>query len=189
MGNRTQQPKVIMDASSLIILTKVEGIDTCYKVYGLIGVVEAVFNEVVKKGKEKGKPDAFLIESKVNSGKIVRIQLTSQQKVFAQSLHTPLSPYGIGECETITYAKEEGILLIIEDRKGKTLAKLHGVPYTIIQLFPLEGYIKKKIIYEECIHLLEKIAIFMNTDLAVLNGLKMAVEELRRARKEGGDSK
>lgn len=48
---------------------------------------------------------------------------------------------------------------------------------------PFEGYLADKVSEAECLALMEKIAVAMGTDLAVLNALKAAVTTLERERK------
>lgn len=89
-----------------------------------------------------------------------------------------------GEAEAIAYAEDTGSLLIIEDRKAKVVARARGVQYTIVQMVPFEGYVRGLISYEQCIDLMERVAIAMGTDIAVLMGMKTAAAALRAARQQ-----
>jgi len=177
----TQVLGAILDASSLIIVAKLQEINTLYQVYGPLGIPPAVFREVVEVGKHLGKADAFAVEAAVQAGMVRLVVLSKSQNSFARELHIN-GALGLGESEALSYAKDTETLLIIEERKGRTLARAYGVNYTILQVFPLEGYIRGRISYEKAIELLDRIAVAMNTDLAVLSALKTAVEAIHRER-------
>lgn len=54
----------------------------------------------------------------------------------------------------------------------------------VLQAFPLYGYIARRLPFERCVDLLDRIAIATNTDLAVLSALKLAAETIQRERKD-----
>ena len=74
--------------------------------------------------------------------------------------------------------------MLVEDRKAKAVARAWGVQYTIIQMLPFEGYVKELISYKRCMDLMERVAIAMGTDIAVLMGMKTAAAALRAARQQ-----
>lgn len=180
-------PRVIIDASSLIIIAKLGAIDNLCKVYDSLGITDSVYEEVVVEGKKKGQEDALVVELAMEERKIEKVSLDPTERTLAEKLHSDGTGYGRGECESIACAQERKALLLIEERKAKILARSHHIPYTILQIFPLEGYIKRKLSYEECIDLMERISVAMNTDLAILAGLKAAaltIKEERERRRE-----
>lgn len=167
----------VLDASSLIIIAKLQEIKALHQTYGPLGIPPTVFQETVEVGKQRGKDDAFIIEAATQAGLVNVVTLAEEQMRFARHLHTS-GALGLGECEALAYARDTGTRLIIEERKGRALARAHNIVYTILQVFPLEGYIQGKLPYEKCIDLLDRIAVAMNTDLAILNALKVAVEAI-----------
>jgi len=177
--------RVIADASTLIVLARIGELDTVYAIYGPIGITETVYEEVVIEGKKRSKDDALVVEAAIERGILTKVSLSSEERRLADVLHASSPAYGLGECEAIAVAEVRKKLLLIEERKAKVLAKVRGVRYTIAQMIPLEGYIKGKIPYEKCQRMLEKVASAMHTDLAVLNGLKKAVEAIERERRKG----
>lgn len=140
-------------------------------------------------GKQRGKDDALVIKAAMQIGVAQVVTLTQEQTRFARDLHTS-GALGLGECEALAYARDTGTCLIIEERKGRAVARAHNITYTILQVFPLEGYIQGKLPpwtgsghrYEKCIDLLDRIAVAMNTDLAILNALKAAAAAIQRER-------
>lgn len=181
-GNLT--PSVISDASSLIIIAKLEAIDILYQVYGTIGIPPAVFRESVQVGFKRGKSDAFAIDAAIRSGQIVVVNLSSAQVAFAQHLYTA-NLLGWGECESLAYAKNTNAQVLIEERKGRSIARAEGIYYTVLQVFPLQGFIQHKISYDTCVNLLDRIAVMMNTDLAILQVLQSSAETIWLERQGG----
>jgi len=173
----------VLDTSSLIILAKLQEIEVAYRAFGPLGITPAVFEEAVERGKELGKDDALVIEAAIRASWVRVVSLYEPMKEFAQELSAS-GAFGPGERQAIAYAKETGTRLIIEERKGRTLARVHGVRYTVLQVLPLEAYIEDKISYERCIDLLDRIAVAMNSDLAILNAIKAAASAIRREREK-----
>lgn len=171
----------VLDASSLIIVAKLQEIDALYQTYGLLGIPPAVFQEAVEGGKRRGKDDALVIEAAIRARLVQILALSEAQNRFAQDLHTS-GAFGLGESEALAYTRDTTACLIIEERKGRALARAQGISYTVLQVFPLEGYIQRKISYERCTDLLDRIAVAMNTDLAILNALKAAAKAIQRER-------
>lgn len=176
------EARAIIDASTLIVLAKLNELEPLHDIYGPIGVPPAVFAEVVVEGKKKGFDDALIAEAAINKGFLVKISLSPEEIELTKSLRASSPAYGQGECEAIACAETRKALLLIEECKAKTLARIRGMRYTIAQVIPLEGYIAGKLTYEHCLKFMERIAIIMGTDMAVLNALKAAVEAIERER-------
>ena len=176
-----QHISAVLDASPLIIAAKLQEINALYQTYGLLGIPSTVYRETVKVGKQRGKDDALVIDAAIQQNLAQVFRLTKNQSRFAQRLQETGS-LGAGESEALAYARDTGTLLIIDERKGRAVARSHSISYTVLQVFPLEGYVRGRLSYENCIDLLDRIAIAMNTDLAILNGLKIAVEAIYNER-------
>lgn len=174
---------VVLDTSSLIILAKLQELEGLHEVYGPSTVTPSVFAEAVERGKRLGKDDAMVIEAAILEGWVRIAQLTRRQGGLATELQASAA-LGRGESEALAYAKDVGARLIIEERRGRTVARAHSIKYTVLQVFPLEGYILQKLPYARCVDLLERIAVAMNTDLAVLQGIRMAVDAIRSEREK-----
>ena len=173
---------IVADASSLIIIAKLEAIDTLYQVYGTIGIPPAVFRETVQVGFERRKSDAFTIDVAIRSGHVVVVKLSSAHVAFAQHLYMA-NTLGWGECETLAFARDTNVQALIEERKGRSIARAEGIRYTTLQVFPLQGFIQHKISYDICVNLLDRIAVMMNTDLSILHALQSAAETIWHERK------
>jgi len=173
---------VVADASSLIILAKLHALDTLHAIYGPVAITDTVFREAVLEGKRRNKEDALVVETAIERGRLIRVSLTQRQQAIVTVLRAGTRACDMGEAEAIAYAEDTGSLLIIEDHKAKAVARARGVQYAIVQMVPFEGYIRELIPYEQCVDLMERVAIAMNTDIAVLMGMKAAVVALHKAR-------
>jgi len=175
-------PDVVADASSLIVLAKLNALDTLHAIYGPVVITDTVFRETVLEGKRRNKEDALIVEAAIERGRLVRVSLTQRQQALAAALRAGTWACDPGEAEAIAYAEDTGSLLIIEDRQAKAVARARGVQYTIVQMVPFEGYVRELISYEQCVDLVERVAIAMSTDIAVLRGMKATAAALREAR-------
>ena len=180
-----EQIAAIIDASTLIIFAKLNELESLHAIYGPVGIPPAVYEEVVVEGKKRGFDDALVVEAAIGRGFLARVVLSSKERELVEQLRASSPAYGLGECEAIACAEMRGVLLLIEERKAKTLARVRGVRYSIAQVVPFEGYVAGKIGYERCLRMMERIAVLMNTDIAVLNALRAAVETMEREREEG----
>jgi predicted nucleic acid-binding protein len=86
--------------------------------------VPAVFDEVVRKGKEMGYPDAEGTAFLVDEG-VLKVKAPQRKEVDAvarshKDIHT-------GETEVIALAKEINAIAVIDDRVARTVAKIEGV--------------------------------------------------------------
>jgi predicted nucleic acid-binding protein len=180
-----QLTQAVLDASSAIIIAKIEAIADWQAIYGPLGIPPVVYEETVVRGKATAHDDALVLEAAIDKGIVALVTLTQEQEEFVKALRSGSPVLGLGECQAIAYARyTPGCLLIIEERKGRAVARAHGVPYTVIQMCPLEGYIRRKLPYRRCLDLLDRVAVAMNTDLAVLNALKAAAQALADERGE-----
>jgi predicted nucleic acid-binding protein len=112
--------KVISNATPLIYLAKADRLNLVYSLFEEILIPEAVYEEVVSKGKRSGETDAFLVEKAIEEGRIsVR---------HVQGSHPVAIPLHPGEMEVISLALELGIdLLIMDDARARAAAEMAGL--------------------------------------------------------------
>ncbi len=132
-----------MDSSSLILLTKsnllIKVLDK-----NTLSIPEAVYEESVGKGIEKGFVDAYQIERLKTEGKIIVKKADKNNLAFIENtfmLHQ-------GEKEAVALAYELKTHLIIDDRKGRNAAKILEIKLTSA-LGILEALVDKKKIKKE----------------------------------------
>jgi len=112
--------RVISNASPLIYLAKADRLDLFHSIFEEILIPEAVYAEVVSKGKQLGQTDAFLVEKAIEEGWI------SVRRV--QESHPVSIPLHPGEIEVISLALEVGVdLLIMDDARARAVAEMAGL--------------------------------------------------------------
>lgn len=107
---------IILDASPLIHLTKIGKIEFLLDLFGYALITEAVYQEVVEEGIEKGYSDAILILNYIKKKRIKRVELQNPDISLNNYLHP-------GESESIQLAKQLDLILVIDENKGRTLAE------------------------------------------------------------------
>ena len=118
---------MIINASPLIILGKLNKMEILKKIYPNIEISKAVYDEVVIEGMKKNAPDAQIIKEHIDKKHIKIYELSAE---FASKAKRMRQIYGIdiGEAETIALAlqlKERDI--IIDEISARETAKSLGV--------------------------------------------------------------
>ncbi|HLC79378.1 MAG TPA: hypothetical protein VJG83_03015 [archaeon] len=136
---------VIKDSMVLIHLAKITLLETACSYFGKVEIPQAVFNETVEKGEEKGHADATLIANVIkNAGikvKKVKPELIKKANDF--------NIYG-GEAEALAlYWQEKANLLATDDdnvrgKKDLLNLRLIGTPAIILMLFNSKKIDSKK---------------------------------------------
>jgi predicted nucleic acid-binding protein len=174
---------VVIDASSLIVLARVEALGTLHQIYNTTALPPAVFEEVVVAGEQLGKNDAWVVKAAMDKGWVVPITLAPEEEQIVKSLRQQYRALGLGECQALACAEKRHWLLLVEERKARVVARARGIRYSIIQVLPLQGYLDGKLPEGICLDLMDKIAGEMGADLAVLHALKAAISALAKERK------
>jgi predicted nucleic acid-binding protein len=176
--------RIVIDASSLIVLARLNALTALHETYGVAGLTLSVYEEVVIRGGAKGIPDAQIVEAAVARGELTVFDLSAAEKRYAQSLLKRTLGLSQTDCETLACAHDRGLTLLMEDRRGRNAARANKIPYVTIQVFPLYGFIAGRLTITECDALLIQIGQAMNTDLAVLEALRTAARALMQARRK-----
>jgi predicted nucleic acid-binding protein len=123
---------VISNSSPLIHLTRLGKIQYLFKLVKKIIIPKAVYEEVVVKGKLNNYSEAFTIENFIKEEKII----VSNLKPINGSLYPPL---GKGELEALELAKQTRDLLLIDEKKARTVAQILQIEHqtTIATIFEL----------------------------------------------------
>lgn len=149
--------KIIVDASSLILLEKI-GLLEHLANKAIITIPKSVEKESVEKGKQKGLPDAYLIAEKIKAGKI---HVTGAKNM--NMIHTVSKSFNLGEGESEAIAlyleHKEGILAT-EDRLAINACKALQIPFATSIAFVLQSYDTKNITAKEATHMIQTLADF-----------------------------
>ena len=118
---------MIIDASPLIILAKINKLEILKKTYESVEIASSVYQEVVVNGLKINSRDAHIVKEQIESKNIKVLDLSSE---FIKKAKKIESVYGIdtGEAETIALAlklnKKE---VIIDEISAREAAKALGI--------------------------------------------------------------
>ena len=118
---------MIIDASPLIILAKINKLEILKKTYESVEIASSVYQEVVVNGLKINSRDAHIVKEQIESKNIKVLDLSSE---FIKKAKKIESVYGIdtGEAETIALAlqlnKKEAI---IDEISAREAAKALGI--------------------------------------------------------------
>jgi len=134
---------IICDSSILILISKLEMLDLLIDVFEEILIPKAVFIESVEQGKKLKKMDAFLIEKKINEGKIIieNIKNLTEKEKFMNdfNLHE-------GEAEAlILYSERNAELFGTDDYRTLKVCKILDIKYFTTPLFIIRCYVIEKL--------------------------------------------
>jgi predicted nucleic acid-binding protein len=132
---------IISDASPLIHLASIGKLQFTLDLFQELGIPNAVHEEAIIRGIEKGYSDAHLLQGYVNSQKIKIVAIDDEDLLLETFLHK-------GEYESILLARKLKRLLLIDEQKGRLVAEQKGVP-VITTAGVLLLLLRKKIIPHE----------------------------------------
>ncbi|MBI2652041.1 DUF3368 domain-containing protein [Candidatus Woesearchaeota archaeon] len=147
---------MIINASPLIILGKLNKISILIKIYKNLEITNKVYEEVVLKGIEQNASDAFIVKEYINNKEIKVFNLDKKFLDIANKIQLIYS-IDIGEAETIALAlqltqKE----IIIDETAAREAAKSFGIKPTGSLRILLIAYQRNLIIKEEINDLIAK---------------------------------
>jgi len=116
----------IVDSTCLIYLARAGKLSLLGAVYRRVATPQAVFREVVSKGKEKGFIDAEVIEKAVKEG-LIEVRALSKAQLNEAERLCALAEIGRGEAEAIILAKSGGSPLVVDDSKALGVAEMYGI--------------------------------------------------------------
>ena len=176
--------RLLIDSSSLIVLARVKALPALHDVYGSVGLIPSVYEEVVAQGQQKGFTDAEVVAQAIEAGWFSQLTLTQEDHCFAAALMKKASGISQTDAETLACARSRKLTLLIEDRRARNVARAEHIPYITIQVFPLYGVVERTLSAAQGDDLLARIGRAMNTDLAVVEALRAAVREISRSRRK-----
>ncbi len=176
--------RLLIDSSSVIVLARVNALSALHTVYGSVGLIPSVYEEVVIQGQQKGFADATIVAQAVEDGWFSQVMLSEEDKRFAATLMKKTAGISHTDAETLACARSRKLTLLIEDRRARNVARTEDIPYITIQVFPLYGVLERTLSASQGDNLLTRIGRAMNTDLAVVEALRAAVREIDRSRRK-----
>lgn len=166
------------------MLARQRALSALHDVYGAIGLIPSIYEEVVTQGQQQGFTDADTVAKAVADGWFSQLTLTAEEQRFAEALAKKTPGISLTDAETLACARSRKLTLLIEDRRARNVARAEDIPYITIQVFPLYGLLERKVPASHCDDLLVRIGRAMNTDLAVVEALRAAAREIDRSRRK-----
>ena len=117
---------MVADSTCVIHLARIGRLDLLKAVYGKVLMPREVYNETVKRGKERGFIDAEIIEKAIKEGLIEIKGLSKAQKKEVERLCS-FAAIGRGEAEAIVLARDSKSELVMDDAVALGVAKLYGL--------------------------------------------------------------
>jgi hypothetical protein len=165
----------ISNTSPVILLAKIGRLKLIKNLYEGLVITPFVKRETVDKGKELGAIDAREIEGAIKAGWIKVSRLNKRQRQQAQRL-VKEAKIGFGEAEALVKAADKELLLIVDDKEARAIAKSWGLEYTGTPLVLYEAFVKGLVSYDELIDDLAKLTKVMWISTEVIT------EIIRRAK-------
>jgi len=147
----------VSNATPLIYMAKLGKLQLLKSIFQQIQIPPEVKNETVNRGKEKGYPDAIIIEQALKDGWINLHALTEENNKKSEAL-AKIAGIDIGEAQAIILAKQKNEkLILIDQTNARETARLLGLtPRGTIYII-LTATKRKLITKEEAKQTLEKL--------------------------------
>lgn len=175
-----------IDASSLIVLAKLNAIQEAVDAYGVLDITQSVEQETVYTGKTRGYADAHRIEMAIISGQIIVNEINNTMVKKAAELRRSSTALSESDCHIIAFAKTKALPLVLQDRRARLAAEAIGVETISIVGLSLTVYIQATASYERSIVVLSQISEALSLESAIQKTLRSALDEIKRLRKDNG---
>ncbi|WP_435176881.1 DUF3368 domain-containing protein [Halorussus sp. AFM4] len=167
---------VITDATVLIYLAKLDDLEYIDEFFSQAYVPEAVYEEVVIRGREEQYADALPIEEAADQFLRVR-KLPAETATRADDIQESSGP-DRGECTAIALAEDEGARCLTDDHAARKTAESLGIEVGGTIYVVLEALDRGRLSFEGYVEKLDDL-----TD----NGFRMNAGLYRRAVQAGED--
>ncbi len=167
---------IISNTSPIVILAKLRRLNLLKEIYGTVLLSPSVKVESIDKGRDLGAKDVREIEKGIEEEWIKLVKFNAREARDARKLVSEFR-IGNGEAEALVFARNKGIIVILDDKEARAIAKGWGLDYTSTVLVLFEGFVKGLTSYDELVEDLNKAArvMWISTDVIT--------ELIKRARK------
>jgi hypothetical protein len=169
------------------VLARLEALWLLERLFRRVALVPGVVGETVTQGKARGHADAVRIEAAVSHGQWVSVLPAASERRLAANLRSQAPALSKTDCITLACAKVRGLILLVEEQRGRHPTSAHGITFRTIQVLPLHGLIAEMLSVDECDSVLARIGQAMRTDQAIRAVLRASAGELGqlRSRRKG----
>ena len=140
---------IIADSSTLITLLDTQNFSLIFLLFEEIIITDEVYNEITQKFNHKVEIDRYITSDK----------LTLQSIVHEEMYEMLIKRLDRGEAESITLAKSTNLPLIIDEKKGRNIAKSLNIPIIGLIGIILKLIDKKFIDKQKAIEIIQDIEI------------------------------
>ena len=164
---------IVSNAGPLIHLARISKLKLLKALFGEVVIPYAVKEEVVERGKEKGKADAFLIEEGLKEGWIVTVEDIDLSEIAERA--------GIEEAEAIAimHARRKGFPVLLDDLAARRFAIGLGLEVVGSVGILIKSAIEHEISKEAAFDALEKLAKVMWLSIDVYEDARKAIVGLK----------
>ena len=139
---------IIADATVLIALSKMGRLELLREVYGQVGIGTVVKREVLDQGKAISAPGVERIEKALEQRWLRVVSLTAKEHRLMRRI-LDNSRLHEGEAESLSLARQRGLMLIVDDKEARGYAGTLGVAYLGTAGVLLEAYMRKHLSFRE----------------------------------------
>ncbi|MEA2089337.1 MAG: hypothetical protein U9O89_01060 [Thermoproteota archaeon] len=129
---------------TVVALAKIGRLGLLRDLYDTVFIPPFVKVESVDRGKERGALDALEIEGAIDEGWIKVAKLTREQSAKIESLISETG-IGLGEAGALTLARDEEMMVILDDKEARAIAKSWSLEYRGTLMVLYEAFVKKLI--------------------------------------------
>lgn len=170
---------VISNTSPVIILAKMGRLRLLKELYGKLVISPFVKIEAIDRGKELGASDAVEIENAIREDWVEVAKLSKKQSQAAQKLVNE-AKIGFGEAEALVLARDRDLLVILDDKEARAIAKSWNLEYTSAVMVLYEAFVKNLISYDELIADLNKLTKIMWITTDVITEIIKRAKEVKK---------
>lgn len=135
--------------------------------------------ECIDRGKEVGAKDVVEIEDEIKQSWIQPVSLERKQTREVKRLMDE-AKIGFGEAETLAVARSKNILVVLDDKEARAIAKSWGLEYTSTVMVLYEAFVKGLISYDDLVEDLAKLTRIMWISTDVITEI---IKKARKVRK------
>ena len=141
--------RAVSNSGPLIHLARANALNILKGLYSKVLIPREVEFEVVLRGKEKGYPDAFLVEEAIQEGWIKVIEVNVPHRYLSLALRAGLHE---AEAKVVWLAREERLTALLDDNAARDFARLLGVKVRgsigiVLEATKKKGYLREKKLY------------------------------------------
>jgi predicted nucleic acid-binding protein len=170
---------VVTNTSPVIVLAKIRRLELLRDLHGSVLMSPNVKVECVDKGKQTGVKDVLEIENGLRQGWIQLVNLDKAQMRQVKGLIDG-ARIGFGEAEALVLAKSKNILVVLDDKEARAIAKSWNLEYTSTVMVLYEAFERSLISYDELVEDLAKLTKVMWISTDVVTEIIRKAEKVRK---------